>query len=297
MQRNINGKDQVIYQRILNNSNATIINSNKKYGDPWFYLSSLFSENINFLTVDLIGGLGNQLFQLAFLLYCSKITGKPSFLMNLSSPRTQHSSQQYFETLLQKWKYLHCNKDVNTELKDNHRMEHEDWKSKINSTQGNIKLNGYFQRYQYVNEVREDFISRLTFNEAILEKYPDIQEKIVIHVRGGDYKNNNFHELNLTNYYKKCIELCKDEKFIVCTNDIPYAKQLVSIFDFIDENEVDTLYLISKAKGVICANSSFSWWGAYLNPNRLIFMPSKWYNDSRMSNSGYYFKGCNIINI
>lgn len=296
LQRNINGKDQVIYQRILNDSNATIINPNNKYGDPWFYLSSLFSENINFLTVDLIGGLGNQLFQLAFLLYASKITGRPNFLMNLSSPRTQHSSQQYFETLLQKWKYLHCNKDVNIELKDNHRMEYVDWNTQINSTQGNIRLNGYFQRYQYVDLVRDDFISRLNFNDAILGKYPDISNKFFIHVRGGDYVNNPFHDINPKKYYATCIELCKNEQFVIFTNDVSYANSILPNIPIIQENEVDTLYLMSKAKGCICINSSFSWWGAYLNPNRPIFMPSKWYNDPHMDTRGYYFHGCKIIN-
>jgi len=52
---------------------------------------------------------------------------------------------------------------------------------------------------------------------------------------------------------------------------------------------------MSKAKGCICANSSFSWWGAYLNPNRPIYFPDKWFNDSSMDTSGFYFKGSQKI--
>jgi len=244
------------------------------------------------LDVKLKGGLGNQLFQLAFLDYISKKTGKEKYLSSLESPNTGHSNEKYFETIFRNWKPLYKTQS-SIEIHENQYLHKQEWPVPT----GNVKYDGYFQNFEYTDPIREEFIQNLSFNENILEKYPNIQEKIVIHVRGGDYKNHKFHEQNLTNYYKKCIELCKNEKFIVCTNDIPYAKQLVDICDFIQENEVDTLYLISKAKGVICANSSFSWWGAYLNPNRPIFMPSNWFNDARINISGYYFKGCKIINI
>jgi len=50
--------------------------------------------------------------------------------------------------------------------------------------------------------------------------------------------------------------------------------------------------MMSKcSKGGICANSSFSWWGAFLNPNRTIIMPSRWFNSSDMWIEGYYFPG------
>jgi len=54
---------------------------------------------------------------------------------------------------------------------------------------------------------------------------------------------------------------------------------------------------MSKCKGGICANSSFSWWGARLNPNRSIILPSKWFNDSRLYTDGYYFPEATIIDV
>ena len=244
------------------------------------------------LSVCLQGGIGNQLFQLAFLDYFSKKTGKEKYISSLESPKTEHSNQPYFETIFRNWKSLY-NEQSSIVVYENPLLEKQEW----NIPTENTMFNGYFQHFEYTDPVREDFIQKLVFNEKILEKYQDIQEKIVIHVRGGDYKNNTFHEVNLINYYKKCIELCKGHSFIITTNDIDYAKQLLQEYDFIEENEVDTLYLMSKAKGVICANSSFSWWGAYLNPNRPIFMPSTWYNDSTINIKGYCFNGCTIINI
>jgi hypothetical protein len=244
------------------------------------------------LTVCLWGGLGNQLFQLAFLDYMSKKTGKKKYISSLKSPNTVHSNENYFETIFKNWKSLY-NEQSSVVVNEIPNLDKQEWV--VPKT--NTMFKGYFQHYEYTDPIREEFIQKLVFNEKILEKYPDIHKKIIIHVRGGDYKNNMFHELNLTNYYKKCIEACKGESFIICTNDIPYAKELIETYEFIQENEVDTLFLMSKAKGVICANSSFSWWGAYLNPNRPIFLPSSWVNDVLFNKDGYYFHGCNIINI
>ena len=93
------------------------------------------------------------------------------------------------------------------------------------------------------------------------------------------------------------MELCSEDDFVIFTNDIPYARGFLPDTEIIEESEVDSLYLMSKSKGVICANSSFSWWGAYLNLDRPIFLPSVWFNDKRMNTSGYYFKGSTIVEV
>jgi len=251
--------------------------------------TNILTLNPKYLTIRLQPGLGNQLFQLAFLLYASRITQNPIFLETLTSPESIHSSEQYFETLLKKWKSNYSQKQVITTLQENSKMAYENWKIKINSVSGNIRLKGYFQRFKYVNLIRDEFISRLTFNKSILKKYPDIQNKFFIHIRGGDYLNNSFHFIDLCLYYNECIEKHKDEEFIIFTNDISYANSILPNFQIIEENEVDTLYLMSQSKGCICSNSSFSWWGAYLNPNRPIYFPDKWFNDPSMDTSGLYF--------
>jgi len=245
--------------------------------------------NIQFLTIDLMGGLGNQLFQLAFLLYAAKISKSAIFLDTLISPQTKHSSEQYFNNFLNKWKSHFSQKLINHTLKENSKMTNENWISRIKSVEGNIKLSGYFQRYKYVNLIRDEFISTLTFDKTILEKYPDIQNTFFIHVRGGDYLNNPLHFIDLKSYYIEHMEKHTDEKFIIFTNDIPYANSILPNIQIIEENEVNTLYLMSQSKGCICSNSSFSWWGAYLNPNRPIYFPNKWFNDISMDSSGIYF--------
>jgi len=244
---------------------------------------------VKLLTIELNGGLGNQLFQLAFLLYAAKITKSLYFLDTLISPKTIHSSEQYFETLLNKWNPYFCKKSVNNKLIENSKMIYEDWYKKINSISGDIKLNGFFQRFEYINLIKDEFISKLTFDKSILEKYPDIQNTFFIHIRGGDYIQNPFHFIDLKSYYIECMKKHEDEKFIIFTNDIPYASNLLPNIPIIEESEVNTLYLMSESKGCICSNSSFSWWGAYLNENRPIYLPDKWFNDSKMDTTGIYF--------
>jgi hypothetical protein len=245
--------------------------------------------NVKLLTIDLIGGLGNQLFQLAFLLYVSKITKSIYFLDTLTSPQTEHSSEQYFETILNKWTSNFSKKSVKNILKENPKMVYEDWDIKIKLISGDIKLSGYFQRFEYINLIKDEFISKLTFDKSILEKYPYIQNTFFIHIRGGDYLKNSLHFIDLKSYYNECIKKHQDEKFIIFTNDIPYASSLLPDIPIIEESEVNTLYLMSESKGCICSNSTFSWWGAYLNENRPIYFPDKWFNDSSIDTTGLYF--------
>lgn len=243
------------------------------------------------LTVKLQGGLGNQLFQLATAEAISKKTHRIFYLSSLSSPKTIHSNEEYFNSIFKKWSvFLKSNIYRPTVIQENSKMELECWDKRI-TKYNNVLLDGYFQSYTNIEPVYDQFVSRLVFNESILSKYPNIHEYIFVHIRGGDYKNSKFHELDLKNYYKNAFELFSGEKFYIFTNDKEYSKQFLHglEYDYINESEIDSLYLMSKCKGGICANSSFSWWGAYLNKNRQLVMPSKWYNDEKMYIDGYYF--------
>jgi hypothetical protein len=83
--------------------------------------------------------------------------------------------------------------------------------------------------------------------------------------------------------------------FYVLTNDVSYAKTIPVLqtisYTFVEEpDEVRALWTLARCRdGGICANSTFSWWGAYLNPDRTIVLPSKWFNDPSMPIEGYFF--------
>jgi len=229
------------------------------------------------ISIKQCGGLGNQLFQIAFLEYASKISKKKLYISTPVSPPTHHTSADYFSSIFKNWKseYLRVNNSIS--IQEEKSRPYEDWKTILLSRPGNIMLEGYFQNYKFVNEVRDIVLPKLSFNVACVEKYAFIKECFFIHIRGTDYINNPHHYIDLGEYYKRCIELCEGENFVVFSNDIPHVNKILGNhkYHIVKTNEIDTLYLMSQAKGGICANSTFSWWGAYLTPNRRIFFPKK----------------------
>lgn len=250
-------------------------------------------------TIELQGGLGNQLFQLAFLDYISNLNKTTPAIEHTNNNIYKHTSINYFETIFKNWVDM---KDSilpeETIFEDNGYPR--DWSSL--SSNVDRKIVGYFQNYTYI---LPDFISKLVFSDSILSKYPDIQDSVFIHIRGGDYLHPDhsfLHGVPLDKYYKKAItEFPPDTKFVIFTNDKEYAYQQPFLntitHSFIEENELDTLYMMSKCKGGICANSTFSWWGAFLNTNRKLVIPSKWFNHPSLNTSGYYFKEATVLEV
>lgn len=108
--------------------------------------------------------------------------------------------------------------------------------------------------------------------------------QVAIHVRRGDYVGNQFYvDLCKTNYYEKAIEMFPNDNFLVFSDDIDFCKSLAVFkgkrFEFAEGNdEVTDLNLMAGCKGVIMANSSFSWWGAFLSYGKVI-APKAWYTD------------------
>lgn len=227
-----------------------------------------------FLTVDLVGGIGNQLFQLAVADHVSKIKNYTFYLRHLNSPYTGHSNLKYFESVFSNWRVFLKEDILPGTIFQEHSYEYN-----IENIRGeNIELHGYFQNYKYIEE---DFCSKLIFDTKILSKYPNIGNTVFLHIRGGDYINNWVHDVELdTNYYKKAIKKFPEgTHFSIFTNDIEYAKSKSFLnnisHSFVNENELDSLFLMSQCSGGICANSTFSWWGAFLNRDRKLTFPSK----------------------
>ena len=240
------------------------------------------------LTVNLMGGLGNQLFQLAALTHVSRRTRRSPYIQSLANP-SNHSKVSYFDTIFQSFKHLHSYVRPSVRLTEP-TLSYIDW-SHLLRQYPNPELNGYFQDWRYVDS---DFVQKLTFPD-VSSKYPGIENGIFLHIRGGDYVGNAYHDIGLDAYYERAIALFPDTRFFVVTNDVGYAMSRPFMqglkHTLVMEPELETLYLMSRCAGGICANSSFSWWGAFLNPTRKIVMPDRWYADLNLSTVGYYFPG------
>jgi len=253
------------------------------------------------LTVSKHGGLGNQLFMLASVEGIAQESGRQFYFDTASlNENNPHSSSTYMNTILKKWSMFRrpCMSQIT--IYENKHMTRMNWSEILNSrSESDIKLYGYFQRWEYVHPIREQFIHRLSFNESILSKYPDISSCIFVHVRGGDYIGSDLHHVELTDYYKTCLDTVHPQTLILFTNDKPHAMKVMQGRSFIiaDENDEDSLYLMSKCKGGIMGNSTFAWWGAYMNPNRQIFMPSKWFLNPDFDATGYFFPGATVVEV
>lgn len=107
-------------------------------------------------------------------------------------------------------------------------------------------------------------------------------DQVSIHVRRGDYVNNKFYvDLTKTDYYIRAMEQFPDSEFLVFSDDIEWCKN-ERIFEGCEfsegKSEVEDMTLMSSCKGHIIANSSFSWWAAYISGNKTV-APKQWHPD------------------
>ncbi len=148
----------------------------------------------------------------------------------------------------------------------------------------------YIQDFEYFKEAKEEI--REIYREGIGER----REFIALHLRRGDYVDNPFYvDLTKTDYYDKALAHFPDEKFLVFyrdrqgTNDYQdrawvdewLTKKGVKFELWEGQDEVEDLNAMASCKGLIGANSTFSIWAAFLNPNedKKIVMPSQYYTD------------------
>lgn len=163
-----------------------------------------------------------------------------------------------------------------------------------------VLMQGFFQSYRYFDSIRPQIkeIVKPTEQEQehINTKYGDLSNAVFIHYRLGDnVPENKKHYMYpvLLDYYDKAIEMMNkmnpDVKYIIISDGFAelekyYSKSLSQLKDkvYAKEDEVMSLFLMAQCKkGGIGSNSTFSWWGAYLNDAKTIF-PSRFMNGSEV---------------
>ena len=151
-----------------------------------------------------------------------------------------------------------------------------------------MNLTGYYQNEHYIKDCMPEFIKRLKLPEDI----GPLANTCFIHIRQGDYVGHRLHFIDLYGWY--LTEAMRIQRglhpgvqFMVFT-DGPEAccalPQLQSpdVTFTPETNEVRALVQMSRCEvGGICWNSSYSWWGAYMNVNpfRTVIFPSRWINN------------------
>lgn len=169
--------------------------------------------------------------------------------------------------------------------------------SKVYDVSGDIYYEGYWQALGYFNDIREEiraaysFTSINDYSKKILHQI-SAGNSVGIHVRRGDYLNDpDFGGICGERYYSKAIALflsdAKKYTFFIFSNDVEWCRSHFCTLlagqniVFVDGNtgceSVYDMYLMSQCHNLIIANSTFSWWGAFLNDKGgSIIAPSPW---------------------
>jgi len=267
------------------------------------------------LTVYLQGGLGNQLFQIfACISYALKYNFEfklPIYNQNekVAKGPTGCLRPTYWDNLL-----VNLKKNV---VKNNHhiyqilpQLREKDFRyNEIPKLNENFMLFGYFQSYKYFQDNFDKILEIIKieeFKKTIREKNKGlfIDDTISMHFRLGDYKNLSAHNIMSIDYYinslseiiKKTkkdnftvIFFCEDEDIEDVKNKINKIKQKHTncVFKRGKGEDWEELILMSLCNHNIIANSSFSWWGAYLNKNsdKVVCRPTEWFDKSFNKNT------------
>lgn len=167
---------------------------------------------------------------------------------------------------------------------------------------GAIMLDGYYQNISefenVVDEVRKQFTFKNKFSsniDTLAQKIADTENSVCVHVRRGDYvynsTANSYHGVMDIDYYqfaqKRVEEKYSNPTYFIFSEDIDWCKEnLKSNFEmhfigdeYCGDRDTGHLYLMQMCKNHIIANSSFSWWAAFLSNSQYTIAPSKWRTD------------------
>ncbi len=160
----------------------------------------------------------------------------------------------------------------------------------------NSYLSGFWQSEKYFIDNESKIRSKLDMTEEqkdnIYSIYPFLKDSsaLSLHVRRGDYVNiQHVHPCQTGEYYDKALEeIGQIENILVFSDDIHWCKQNFKYDNMVfaeKQDNITDLYTMSLCSHNIIANSSFSWWGAWLNKNenKKIIAPRKWFSNAAES--------------
>ena len=166
----------------------------------------------------------------------------------------------------------------------------------------NIYLKGYRQSEKYFRNIEEKIRDNFQFKKELIEDVIEFgqqlsnQNSVSIHIRRGDYKNSTvlkYHGIITPSYYQEAIDLIiskiENPAFLIFSDDMDWVqnnlnfpKHATFVSGKISHTHYQDFYLMSQCRHNIIANSSFSWWAAWLNdnPKKIVIAPKKWFGNA-----------------
>ena len=253
-------------------------------------------DRMSIVSVNLMGGLGNQLFQIAAAYAYARKTNKQLQLLHIT---TNGNRPVYWNSILQKMhSYLvsslvnfpiHWNEDLPTMYKE------------IPEFSENVYLHGYLQSSKYFyndalkDEIKDLFRPSAELMKEVSNKYQYVLDNkdrvVVVHARRTDYLENtrmiNIHGPLTPDYYEIAIEKMKRvvERpiWVLSSDDNEFWKEVSivqTLSDVVIVNECSDIHafaLLQQFEHYIISNSTFIWWCTWLSPAKKVIAPSRWF--------------------
>lgn len=226
------------------------------------------------------GGLGNQLFQWAYGRYLAEKYKTP-LVLDVSF----FSQQNKRAFALNGFPFIRYSETTSYQFR-NCPIIRDDYCFKTHHIDSNLNylLDGYFQCEKYFKDIEDIIREELKPTNTFVSIVDKSKISVSLHVRRGDYVSlQSYHPLQDVEYYEKALSSIGEYDIIyVFSDDIEWCKKNLNFknITFVDNsNEYESLWNMSMCNHNVIANSSFSWWGAWLNsnPDKKIVAPSNWF--------------------
>lgn len=246
------------------------------------------------ITCRLKGGLANMMFQIAAIEWLAKQHGFETYYPTANNHlRHLNSETKHNPKLRHAMEYKTIFKNFSWPTKNDHpKLLHETipWQYTPIVPKDNVCYDGFFQCSKYFDE---DFTQWLfspsdDIQNQIKERYEELfklDNICALHVRRGDYLNLRQHPTQSMEYFNAAMENINANTYIIFSDDILWCKKNFkgNQYHFIEDVDYIELFLQARCDHNIISNSSFSWWGAYLNPkkNKRVMAPKLWFESSK----------------
>lgn len=240
---------------------------------------------------NLKGGLGNMLFQIAATYSIAKKINTSCSFPNLEEHLNYLNVDDKYNPLLkhaEEYKLLFSKLTFKQPQKYlpryNYPFEYSDFIPPDESF-----IDGFFQSEKYFKDCKHEILNLFEPNNLLLEQINIILNNLpnkfnVMHIRLGDYLNNpNFHFNLPFSYFDESInKLNSPYPYIIFSDSVELCKKYFTGDKFLFLNgfkDYIELFLMSKGQNFIISNSSFGWWGAWLNTNdnKRVLAPTRWF--------------------
>lgn len=238
----------------------------------------------NLISCNLMGGLGNQIFQAAHAIAQGISHNREVVFVPRSwTPMQGRQTENYLNNIFRNMKFV-------DNIDGFEKVSEGPWEYiDVFVKEGNTVFDGYFQSSKnflgHDDRIRNVFSPTEEFINEMMEKHPELNQEntLSVHIRRGDcFMNPDIHPIATEKYIERAVkEIGEYSHVFVFSDDKEWVKENLK-FDnvtYVDDEDYREMWLMSLCKNNIIVNSTFSWWGSFLNknPNKKIVAPSIWF--------------------